>query len=239
MPDGADGTHDDAGEIGRVLRQRLPRHAASAGFRTSLAHVLTPAPARRAGPPAWLAPAASALAMALVMVLYLAPSLPKVAPPDPLGPWANAVLNEHARTVLWGQSRPDVVPAVLPWVMDEGGVLLSWVFTGDDKIQLVNAYPMYLEGRRGIELAYQDADGHTVTYLILPAPTLALPERGRVQIDRWKPLVRTENGFSMILWKQQGLLCVLVSDLVSESDLRKLKEYFIKVRSSSEPYPHS
>ena len=78
-----------------------------------------------------------------------------------------------------------------------------------------------------------------MTYLILPAPTLALPERGRVQIDRWKPLVRTENGFSMILWKQQGLLCVLVSDLVSESDLRKLKEYFIKVRSSSEPYPHS
>ena len=68
---------------------------------------------------------------------------------------------------------------------------------------------------------------------------VALDNRGRVQIDRWRPLVRTENGFSMILWKQQNLLCALVSDLVSRDDLAKLKEYFIKVRSSSDPYPMS
>jgi hypothetical protein len=29
---------------------------------------------------------------------------------------------------------------------------------------------------------------------------------------------------------------VLVSDLVSDGDLAKLKEYFVKVRSSTEPY---
>ena len=75
-----------------------------------------------------------------------------------------------------------------------------------------------------------------MTYVIVPAPALVLPERGRVQIDRWRPLVRTENGFSMILWKQQGLLCILVSDLVSHDDLGKLKDYFVKVRSSTEPY---
>ncbi len=57
-----------------------------------------------------------------------------------------------------------------------------------------------------------------------------------MQIDRWRPLVRKESGFSMIMWKQQGLLCVLVSDLVSDDDLGKLKEYFVKVRSSTEPY---
>ena len=34
----------------------------------------------------------------------------------------------------------------------------------------------------------------------------------------------------MIMWKQQGLLCVLISDLVSDDDVGKLKEYFVKVR---------
>jgi len=63
-----------------------------------------------------------------------------------------------------------------------------------------------------------------------------LPERGRVQIDRWRPLVRKEGGFSLIIWKQQELLCVLVSDLVSDGDLAKLKQYFVKVRSSTEPH---
>src|SRR5262245_10452104 len=225
---------DDA-ELGRALRA-LPRHAAPAHFRSALAAALAPPPARRFSLSAWLTPAASALAMAMIMLLWIAPGLPPVPVPDPLRPLTRAVLNEHSRTMLWGESRPDVVPTVLPRAMDQSGVSLNWVFTGDDHIQLVNAQPIYLEGRRGIELAYRDADGHTVTYLILPLPALVLPERGRVQIDRWRPLVRKENGFSMILWKQQGLLCALVSDLVSDEDFNRLKDYFVKVRSSTEPY---
>jgi hypothetical protein len=170
------------------------------------------------------------------MLLWIAPGLPTMAAPDPLRPLTRAVINEHSRTILWGESRPDVVPTVLPRAMDESGVSLNWVFTGDDQIRLINAQPIYLEGRRGMELAYEDADGHTVTYLILPLPALVLPERGRVQIDRWRPLLRKDSGFSMIMWKQQGLLCVLISDLVSDDDVGKLKEYFVKVRSSTEPY---
>jgi hypothetical protein len=223
-------------EIGRALRQRLPRHPAPPELRTALAHALAPRPARRTWPTFWLTPAASALATALIMLLWFAPSLPTAAPPDPLRPLAGAVMNYHAKTLLWGESRTDLVPAALPRAMDESGVSLNWLFTGDERIQLVNAQPTFLEGRRGIELAYQDADGHAVTYIVVPAPALVLPERGRIQIDRWRPLVRKENGFSMILWKQQGLLCVLTADLVSERDLGKLKEYFVKVRSSTEPY---
>jgi hypothetical protein len=48
--------------------------------------------------------------------------------------------------------------------------------------------------------------------------------------------VRKDSGFTMIMWKQQGLLCVLISDLVSDDDVGKLKDYFVKVRSSTEPY---
>ena len=179
-------------------------------------------------------PAAAALAMALIMLLWIAPSLPTSVSGDPIRLLARAVISEHARTILWGESRTDVVPAVLPRAMEESGVELSWVFAGDDAIQLVNAQPTYLEGRRGIELTYRDTDGHAVTYVILPAGSVVIPEPGRVQIDRWRPLVRTEAGFSFIIWKQQNLLCLLVSDLVSEADLAKLKQYFVKVRSSTE-----
>jgi hypothetical protein len=171
------------------------------------------------------------------MILVIAPSLPTTSVTvDPVRLVSQAVISEHARSILWGQSRPDVVPAALPRAMEEGGVSLNWVFTGDDKIQLVDAQPTYLDGRRGIELSYRDLDGHTVTYIVLPARTFALPERGRVQIDRWRPMLRKEGGFSLIIWKQQDLLCVLVSDLVSDADIGKLKEYFVKVRSSTDPY---
>jgi hypothetical protein len=75
-----------------------------------------------------------------------------------------------------------------------------------------------------------------MTYVIVPGGTVTLPERGRVQIDRWRPVVKKENGFSLIIWRQQGLLCVMASDLVSEQDLARFKQYFVKIRSSSEPY---
>jgi hypothetical protein len=108
------------------------------------------------------------------------------------------------------------------------------VFTGDQDITLVNAQLAYLEGGRALALTYQDRAGHSVSYIITRAPNVAIPDRERVQIARWRPAVRTEDGFSLIVWKQSGLVCVMVSDLVSDADLGRFKEYFIKVRSSTE-----
>lgn len=228
--------HEDDGELGRLLRERLPRHPAPPVLRAAVVQALMPDRPRRPGWALWLPPACSAVATALVMLLVLAPSLPTAPGADPVQFVTRAVLAEHARNVFWGETRADVVLAILPRAMEESGVALSWVFTGDEDIQLVNAKPTYLEGRRGIELAYQDVAGHTVTYIIVPGGSVSLPERGRVQIDRWRPVVRRENGFSLILWRQQGLLCVMASDLVSDEDLTRFKRYFVKVRSSTEPY---
>ena len=175
----------------------------------------------------------------MVMLMWTVQSLPSWSPTDPLQSLVRAVITEHARTMSWGGGQPEVAPAVLPRIMDEGGVVLSWVFVGDEQIRLVNAHPTYVEGHRGISLAYEAADGHAVTYVIVPGGSVTLPDRGRVQIERWRPVVRRESGFSLIMWKQQGLLCVLVSDLVSEDDLARLKEYFVKVRSSTELAPTS
>jgi len=229
------GQEDDGG-MGRLLRERLTRHPAPAMLRATVWEALEPPAARQPWWMLWGAPAATAIATALVMLLWIAPSLPSAPATDPAQLVVRAVLADHARNIFWGESRTDVVPAALPRAMAESGVALNWVFTGDEDIQLINAKATYMEGRRGIELTYQDSAGHTVTYVIVPGGSVTLPERGRVQIDRWKPVVRKENGFSLIIWRQQNLLCVLASDLVSDEDLGRFKQYFVKVRSSTDPY---
>jgi hypothetical protein len=226
---------DDA-EIGRMLRERLTRHPASPVLRAAVVEALLPGRTRHAWWGLWLPPAFSAVATALVMLLWIAPRLPSAPAIDSAQLVERAVLAEHARNIFWGEPRADVVPAALPRAMEESGVALNWVFTGDQDIHLVDAKPTYLEGRRGIELTYRDSADHTITYVIVPGGSVTLPERGRVLIGRWKPLLKKENGFSLIVWRQQGLLCVMASDLVSDEDLARFKEYFVKVRSSSEPY---
>lgn len=222
-------------DITRLLRERLPRHQAPAGLRVSVVEALDPPKGRRR-PSLWLAPALSALATAMVMLLWLAPALPR-STPDQMERLSRAVMSEYARAVFAGEVSPETLPAALPRVMRDSGVLLSWVFTGDADIRLINAQPAYLEGRRGLALTYQDRAGHSVSYIVAHGPNVAIPERERVQIARWRPAVRTEDGLSLIVWKQSGLVCVMVSDLVSADDLDRFKEYFVKVRSATEVSP--
>ena len=219
-------------EITRLLRERVRRHAAPARLRVAVAEALSPSERDRR-PVLWLPPALAALATAMVMLLWFLPALPRPGA-DALQTLSRAVMTEHARAVLWGEARPEAVPAALPRVMEESGVLLNWVFTGDQDLRLVNAQPTFLEGRRALALTYQDRDGHSVSYIIARGPNVAIPELGRVQIAKWRPLVTKDDGFALIVWKQSGLVCVMVSDLVSDDDLGRFKEYFVKVRSATE-----
>jgi hypothetical protein len=209
--------------LSRALRERLGRYPASTRLRSAVREAIE----SPAGAPA--------LATALVMVGWLAGTLPTSVGGDPLRDLTRAVITEHARTLSWSPTQHDVIPAALPRAMDESGVTLNWVFAGDSELQLVNAHPTYVESHRGLSLVYQDAQGHAVTYVIFPgAATVAMPEAERVRIGQWRPVIRKENGFSLIMWKQQGLFCVLVADLVSDDDLARLKQHFVKVRSATD-----
>jgi anti-sigma factor RsiW len=220
--------------LSRALRERLGRYAASPRLRAAVRESLEPPPSPRRWS-GWLAPALTAATTALVMVGWLAGTLPTSVGGDPLRDLARAVITEHARTLSWSPAEPNVIPAALPRAMDESGVTLNWVFAGDNELQLINAHPTYVESHRGLSLVYQDAQGHAVTYVIFPgAATVAMPEAERVRIEQWRPVIRKENGFSLIMWKQQGLFCVLVADLVSDDDLARLKQHFIKVRSATD-----
>jgi hypothetical protein len=76
-----------------------------------------------------------------------------------------------------------------------------------------------------------------LTYIALPAPGLTVPDPARVQIDRWRPALLRDSGFAAWVWKQGDVGCFLVSDMVSTDDVERFKEYFRRVRATTEPVP--
>lgn len=217
--------------ISRLLAERLPRHPAPAHLRVKIRAALAPA----AGASKWWAAAAAAVATALLMVLLLLPALPRSAPPQPLQPIVRAVLSEHTRSLLWGEPNPEAVPVALPRLMEETRIKLSRVFLGDDEVRLLGVEPVVLENRWGLAFYYMDPDGHMLSCLVIPGQGLSVPERNRVRIDGFRPMLDQIDGFSLFAWKQGALAFFLISDLVSEGDLTRFREYFRRIRSATEP----
>jgi hypothetical protein len=216
--------------LGRRLAGELPRHPAPAHLRVAIVESATP-PRR----PLWLGPLVAAAATALVLLLLLMPVLPRILPADPTQRYVRAVVSEHARTLMWGARHGDVLPAALPWLTEETGIGLNEFFVGDERLQLVSAEPVYLERERGVAIHYRDQDGHMLTYIALPAPGLTVPDRDRVQIDRWRPALLRDSGFAALVWKQKDVACFLVSDMVSTDDVERFKQYFTRVRATTDP----
>lgn len=220
--------------LGQRLAAELPRYTAPPRLRAAILEAAAP-PARRLS---WLAPLLAASATALVLMLLGAQLLPRAGTLDATQTLVRAVVNEHSRAVMWGARRPEIVPAASPELEEESGVVLRRAFAGDDRLTFVAGEPVYLNRTRGVALHYRDADGHLVTYIALPAPKLIVPDRQRIAIDRFRPaLVRDSTGFASWVWKQGDLACFLVSDMVSPGELEQFKDYFVRVRTGTEPAP--
>ena len=229
------GPYDDLSdeELGRRLASDLPRHAAP----PHLARAIRAAIPARAPRLPWLAPAVAALATALVLVLFFVPGLPRLVPADPTERLVRAVVSEHTRVLMWGPRRGDVVPAALTELAGTTGVSLARAFVGDDELTLVAAEPVYVDRRRGIALHYRDTEGHLVSYIAVPAPGIAVPDRERVQVDRYRPALVRDNGYATWLWRQGDVACLIVSDRISEGEMETLKQYFTRMRAATEPLP--
>ena len=218
--------------LGRRLTGELPRYTAPARLRVAIVEA-SPRPHR----PVWLGPLVAAAATAMVLVLVVMPVLPRVVPADPVQRYVRAVVSEHSRALMWGARHGDVLPAALPWLTQETGIGLNQFFVGDERLELVTAEPVYLERERGVAIHYRDQDGHMLTYIALPAAGLVVPDRERVQIGRWRPALLRDSGFAALVWKQKDVACFLVSDMVSSDDVETFKEYFVRVRATTEPVP--
>lgn len=219
--------------LGRHLATDLPRYEAPAALRARV---------RAAGRPVtrtrdWLRPTLAALATAAVIVLAVLPTMPRTTPADAVQRLVNVVVAEHTRTLLWGARRPDIIQVAA----QEANLKLARAFAGDDRLTFVAAEPVYLDWRRGIALHYRDTDGHDVTYVALPVPGIPMPERLRVAIHTpertFRPVLVKTGGFAAWVWPQNDLLCFIVSDLVAESDLAAFKDYFVRLRTATDPKP--
>ena len=218
--------------LGRRLSTELTRYSAPPRLRAAIVDA-APRPRR----PVWLGPLVSAMATALALLLVVLPVLPRIVPADPTQRFVRAVVSEHARALMWGARHGDVLPAALPWLTQESGIGLNQFFVGDERLELVSAEPVYLERERGVAIHYRDPDGHMVTYIALPAANLTVPDRDRVHIERWRPALLRDSGFAALVWKQKDVACFLVSDMVSTDDVERFKEYFARVRATTEPVP--
>ena len=85
-------------QLGRLLATDLPRHAAPPHLRRAILASTTPRPVRIP----WLMPAATAMATALVVLLFVVPTLPRIVPPNQTDRLVRAVVSEHTRTLMWG-----------------------------------------------------------------------------------------------------------------------------------------
>lgn len=218
------------------LRAELTRYPAPTRLHAAITQGGAPAPRR-----AWLAPVLAAAATTLALGLVFLLVGPKMVPVDPAERLVRSVVAEHTRTVMWGARRPEVIPTAIPWLTQESGIGLKQVFAGDDRLQFSGAEPVYLEGHRGIALHYRDVDGHLVSYVVLPIAGFPVPDRQRIQIERganrWRPALMHDSGFSAWVWRQGDLACFIVSDMVSDADVERFKDYFVRVRVSTDPVP--
>jgi len=219
---------DDA--LGHQLQTELPRYTAPAHLRGA---ILAAAPQPRR--PAWLAPSLAALATAAAILLFLLPVLAASNRSDPVQQLVRAVVSEHSRAVMWGTRSSTFMPAASSWLTQESGIALARVFAGDDALSLVSAEPVYLMRERGVALHYRDRADHFLTYVALPAPTLQLPERYRVAVASWRPVLIQDGGFAVWVWKHGDLVCFLVSDMVALNEIERFKDYFVRVLTATEP----
>jgi hypothetical protein len=219
-------------QLGRRLAAELPRYTAPASLRVAIVEAHRPSTSRR---PAWLSPLLAAAATAMVLAMFMLPVLPRIQPSDPVDQMVRAVVSEHSRALMWGARQSQVIPTALPWLQAQSGIGLSSAFVGDDMLTFVSAEPVYLLRQRGLAVHYRDVDGHLVTYIALPAEDLKVPDRERVQIDRYRPALVKDSGFVTWVWRQRDVACFLVSDMVSIDDLERFKDYFVRVRVATEP----
>jgi hypothetical protein len=56
-----------------------------------------------------------------------------------------------------------------------------------------------------------------------------------VAVASWRPVLVQDGGFTVWVWKHGDLVCFLVSDMVGGNDIERFKDYFVRVRTATEP----
>jgi anti-sigma factor RsiW len=163
--------------------------------------VFSPAPARRAGwLPAvrsWLAPACSAAALALALVLY-------VATPSGEQPWMEEAVSSHVRSLMVGHLN-DVASSdrhtVKPWFtgkLDFSPPVYDFSAQG---YPLLGGRLDYLQHQTAAALSYGRAK-HVINLFILPTTDADKPRQDL-----------SLRGYNIVAWQHNHMRFIAVSDL--------------------------
>jgi anti-sigma factor RsiW len=93
-------------------------------------------------------------------------------------------------------------------------------------LRLVGARPTYVFERKAAAFTYEDARGRMVTLFVFRGGDIQLPERGRVQVERFKPYFAAADGSALCVWKQKDAGFSMVGKM-SQQDLAQA---FLRVR---------
>jgi mycothiol system anti-sigma-R factor len=223
----------EAGLTARLAR--ATRHRAPAGLRDRVAAALraeaAEQPSRRLAAWRWrpLVPAAAGAAVAVLLAVPLTWWL-VARPPAPILVLAREVAQEHGRgesTAAWERS-PETPEAALAYLSTWMDVAFPKPPVAGGDLTLVGARPTFLFERKAVAFVYRDAGGRLVTLLVFRGADVQLPERGRIQVDKFKPYFGSADGYTLCVWKQKDVGFSMVGKLSQE----ELAQDFLKIRRS-------
>ena len=174
------------------------------------------------------------LAAAAVLVLAVGISLVVRERRDPLRAFIAEAATNHRQMVLQQEfiGFPDVGPwgpAGLPRLLRERLDLpVETLFLGDADLSLMGIRPLLLGRRKGVVLLYADRHGRMSSLLLVPAPEIEVPKGQRMQIETFRPYHTRTDSFRVLVWKQKGMAC----SLVTRADDRGLADLFLKIRKA-------
>lgn len=213
-------------EFRSLIRGRVPRETAPAALRERVLALIAeergaPAPRARRSSRGSLRRTVGALGLvaALAGGIWLvqhknrAPSLP----------FASILVEDHAgnlsSTMEITTSDPE---AVQQWFREKAGLAFRLPATSEP--QLVGGRLCHLQGRKAALIWYRHPQSMVSLY-ILDAGNAELSDEQTIALDGKRCIVDARKGYSVVMWKERGLLYGLVSD-VRDAELLRLAAKF-------------
>jgi anti-sigma factor RsiW len=197
--------HDQAKLLKLSVKRHAPYYPAPASLAASVFATDKPAPGFIQRWQKWLAPAFSAAALALAMVLY-------IATPGSEQPLIDEAVSSHVRSLM-GEHLNDVVSSdrhtVKPWFtgkLDFSPPVFDYTAQG---FPLLGGRLDYLQHQTTAALSYGHAK-HIINVFILPTTEADTATQSR-----------TVRGFNVVSWQAGHMRFVLVSD-VEKAELEAL-----------------
>jgi len=214
-------------ELSDALRKRLPREGASSNLREQVLSRIAEERGNSKRPSRWRFVRRQAVILGLLVFLLVgllsAALWLRSRHIEKSEQLASILVDDHARyqstTTEVTSSEPEVINS---WFRDRVRFSVQPPRLPDSS--LVGGRLCNLQGRPAALISYRKPQS-AISLFILDGRDIELPKEHLIALDERPCFVTTERGYNVVMWKQRGLLYVLVSDIRS-ADLLQLSTRF-------------